>query len=170
MTLRRLTPDPLQMDDPMKTLLMLAPLTLLALTACSSEPEQPAATTSEADEFAKRINGSNTLAPAPTPPGAQASTMPAPQVAQPLDSISNSPFSAGTATDPNTACDANRFGEFLGREPNAQVRAQIMEAASNLSEVRFIAPGGDYIKPDPTNPRLNFMIAVDGVIRDIRCG
>ena len=45
-----------------------------------------------------------------------------------------------------------------------------MEAATGIPEVRFIAPGSDYIKPDPTHPRLNVMIAVDGIIRDIRCG
>jgi hypothetical protein len=160
------------MDYPMKKLLMLAPLMLLALSACSSELEQPATSTDEANEFAKRINGSNTQTPpsAPPPAASQASAPPAPTVAQPLEGISNAPFADGTVTDPNAACNASRFGEFLGREPNAEVRAAIMEAASDIVEVRFIAPGSDYIKPDPTNPRLNFMIAVDGVIRDIRCG
>ncbi|MEM7690716.1 MAG: hypothetical protein AAF291_17010 [Pseudomonadota bacterium] len=156
----------------MKPFLPVAATALLSLTACSSEPEVSATTTNQADEFAARINGDKVpgatadaalAAPAPA-------ALPAPTVAQPLDGITNAPFAAGTTSDPNSACNANTFGEFLGREPSAEVRAAILEAANNTTEVRFIAPGGEYIKPDPTNPRLNVMIAVDGVIRDIRCG
>lgn len=156
----------------MKTFLPCAAAAFLALTACSSEPEVSPSTTNQADEFAARINGnkpqgelSPDAATAPAP-----AALPAPSVAQPLEGISNAPFAAGTTSDPNSACNANTFGEFLGRQPNAEVRAAILEAANNTTEVRFIAPGGQYIKPDPTNPRLNVMIAVDGVIRDIRCG
>ena len=155
----------------MKTLYPLIAGAALALNACSAEPEAPNAPTNQADDFAARIHsgkqagaqGSGPTAPSPSP-------LPAPSVAQPLDSIAKTPFAAGTVSDPNSACKANVFGEFLGREPSAEVRAAILEAASGVAEVRFVPSGGDYIKPDPTNPRLNFMIAIDGVIRDIRCG
>ena len=147
---------------------ILASATLLALSACAEAPEDTTATTSEAEAFAQRINGDLNLQDAPQPTAAD--PMPAPTVAPPRESVSTNPFAAGTATDPNSACNANAFGQFIGRQPNADTRAEIMAAASNLPEVRFIAPGGDYIKPDPTNPRLNIMIAVDGIIRDIRCG
>ena len=148
----------------MKPLYALAAPALLALVACSGASEEAAPQSSEADAFAERINGAKTAQGAPAAPAG------APTVAAPLENTSSNPYAAGTATDPNAACNANAFGEFIGRQPSAEVRAEIMEAASNLPEVRFIAPGSDYIKPDPTNPRLNVMIAVDGIIRDIRCG
>ena len=151
----------------MKTFAGTAILVSLALAACSNAPDaETQAATNEADEFAKRINGTKSE-PVKT---AQAEPMAAPTVAQPIENIATGGYAAGTATDPNSACNANAFGEFIGREPDAEVRAAIQAAASDLSEVRFIAPGGQYIKPDPTNPRLNVMIAVDGIIRDIRCG
>lgn len=147
---------------------ILASAAFLALAACAEAPEDKTATTSEAEAFAQRINGDLSLKDAPQPTAAD--PVPAPTVAPPRESVSSNPFAAGTATDPNSACNANAFGQFIGRQPDADVRAEIMAAAGNLPEVRFIAPGGDYIKPDPTNPRLNIMIAVDGIIRDIRCG
>lgn len=157
----------------MKTLFPLATIALLALAACGGAPEETETKSNPADEFAARINGNKTAQATPgnaQAPASPPSTEAAPTVAQPLQSISTTPFAAGTATDPNSACNANAFGEFLGREPSSEVRAAILEKASEAGEVRFIAPGGKYIKPDPTNPRLNVMIAVDGVIRDIRCG
>lgn len=157
----------------MKTSLLITIPALLALAACSGANEEPAATqTSEADAFAERINGNKTAQAASAPVAAPAPATPsdAPTVAAPLENVSSNPVRPGTATDPKAACNANAFGEFLGREPDAAVRAEIMEAASGLPEVRFIAPGADFVNPDPTNPRLNFMIAADGIIRDIRCG
>jgi len=157
---------------PMKPHFALAVTALFALTACGETPQNAAPTNSQADDFAARINGDKTAQAQPADPSAGPAPSPLPQasVAQPLEGISNVPYSAGTASDPNSACNANLFAEFLGRQPNAEVRAAIQETAKDQSEVRFIAAGGEYIKPDPTNPRLNIMIAVDGVIRDIRCG
>lgn len=139
---------------------------VLALSACGSNSAPAEKQSSEADDFAARINGGDKTAAAPP----QVAATVAPQVVPAAEGVAPGPFAAGTATDPNSACNANRFASFLGQTPSAEVRAQIMEAAGDISEVRFIAPGSDYIKPDPTNPRLNLMIAVDGVIRDIRCG
>lgn len=140
----------------------------VTLSACASEPEQEKAT-SQAEEFAARINGNQAQAEAQTAP--QQTTPVETQVEpQPASDEPQPAFAAGTATDPSSACNANQFSQFLGQQPNAEVRNQIMETAEGLTEVRFIAPGSDYIKPDPTHPRLNVMIAVDGVIRDIRCG
>lgn len=141
---------------------LLAASALLALTACSSSTEDEDAS-SEADDFAARINA-NKQAEAAGPAVAT------PTVAPPRDGGASDVFVAGTATDPNSACNANLFGRFLGQQPSAQVRAEIMETAVNIPEVRFITPGSSFIRPDPTHPRLNVMIAVDGVIRDIRCG
>ncbi|MEM7700923.1 MAG: hypothetical protein AAF251_03195 [Pseudomonadota bacterium] len=155
----------------MKQALALAAMALFALNACAEAPDEAPKTTSQADEFAARINGGKVAQAEPiAPSGPTPSPLPSPSVAQPLDGITNTPYSAGTASDPNSACNANIFGEYLGRKPSAQVRAAILETARDQGEVRFIAAGGEYIKPDPTNPRLNIMIAVDGVIRDIRCG
>ena len=148
----------------MKLTPTLAVIASLALAACSGGAEEPAPQTSEADAFAERINGGKTAQAIPTAPAG------APTVAAPLEGASSNPYTPGTTTDPKAACNPSAFGEFIGRQPSADVRAEIMEAARNLPEVRFIAPGGAYIKPDPTNPRLNVMIATDGIIRDIRCG
>ncbi|MDJ0977485.1 MAG: hypothetical protein QNI87_03035 [Erythrobacter sp.] len=155
----------------MKPFCALCATALLALTACSDAAEDTRPATSEAEEFAARINGETP--PTATAEAASAEAAPpiaAPTVAEPLENVQTSDYAPGTATDPKAACNANRFGEFIGRQPDAEARAEIMEAAADIAEVRFIAPGGEYIKPDPTHPRLNVMIAVDGIIRDIRCG
>ncbi|MEL6485800.1 MAG: hypothetical protein AAFQ13_01465 [Pseudomonadota bacterium] len=149
----------------------------MILSACGSEPAEEN-TTSAADDYAARINGEKSAQATPTAlptaeplaaappanapavnPSAEPDTAPAPQFIE-----------RGTASDPSTACNAASFSQFLGQQPSTEVRSQIMDAASEIPEVRFIAPGTDYINPDPTHPRLNIMIAVDGVIRDIRCG
>lgn len=62
------------------------------------------------------------------------------------------------------------MGPFLGKPADDATRRAIMDATSDVREVRFITPGSDYIEPDPTHPRLNIMIDVTGVIRDARCG
>ncbi|MEO1048303.1 MAG: hypothetical protein AAFW59_08235 [Pseudomonadota bacterium] len=149
----------------------IVPAALLALAACGAPAEEDTAAASQADDYAARINGEKSAqADAPAAESTPGAPVAAPTVAEPLETIASGPFNPGTATDPNTACNANLFGQFIGQQPDADVRAQILEVANDVTEVRFIAPGGDYIKPDPTNPRLNVMIAVDGIIRDIRCG
>ncbi|MEO0591176.1 MAG: hypothetical protein AAFZ11_11530 [Pseudomonadota bacterium] len=141
------------------------------IAACGSEPVEEAET-SAADDYAARINGKKSAQTTPTAlPTAEPLAVSSPTSATPAPAAAApGAYAPGTAADPNSACNANLFGQFLGKQPNAEVRAQIMEAATDLPEVRFITPGTDYIKPDPTHPRLNVMIAVDGVIRDIRCG
>ena len=148
----------------------MVPAALLALAACGA-PAEEETTTSQADNYAARINGEHSAQTDQVAAEAVTETpVAAPTVAQPLESIAPGPFYSGSSSDPYTACNANLFGHFFGQLPDADVRAQILEVANDVTEVRFIAPGGDYIKPDPTNPRLNVMIAVDGIIRDIRCG
>ncbi|MEM6827800.1 MAG: hypothetical protein AAF553_07630 [Pseudomonadota bacterium] len=148
----------------------MVPAALLALAACGA-PAEEETTTSQADNYAARINGEQSAQATESVTEVTTDTpVVGPTVAQPLETIASGPLNPGTATDPNTACNANLFGKFIGQQPDADVRAQILEVANDVTEVRFIAPGGDYIKPDPTNPRLNVMIAVDGIIRDIRCG
>ena len=142
---------------------------LFILTACGSEPAEEN-TTSAAEDYAARINGNKSAQETPTALPTAEPLAVAPTEGAPNAAAAPGAYTAGTAADPNSACNANLFGEFLGKQPNAEVRAQIMEAATNIPEVRFITPGSGYIKPDPTHPRLNVMIAVDGVIRDIRCG
>ena len=143
---------------------------LVMIAACGSKAVEEDKTTSAAEDYAARINGNKTAQETPAAlPTAE------PLAAAPTQAAANAAaapgaYAAGTAADPNSACNANLFGEFLGKQPDAEVRAQIMDAAADIPEVRFITPGSDYIKPDPTHPRLNVMIAVDGVIRDIRCG
>ena len=142
----------------------------LTLCGCASEQDENEGS-SQAEDFAARINGTQTQAASE-----QTATGPTPEQGQTQlqqQQGSEGPeaaFAAGTATDPNSSCSANLFSQFIGQKPNAEVRSQIMLKAEGISEVRFIAPGANYIKPDPTHPRLNVMIAVDGIIRDIRCG
>lgn len=142
---------------------LLALTAALALSACGGTADE-ATTTSEADDFAARINGGDNGSAAVTPDQA-------PTIAQPLPNAAPGAFSEGTATDPESAtCGANRMGEFLNQPASDEVRAKIMDATADVREVRFVAPGSDYVKPDPTNPRLNIMIDPAGIIRDARCG
>lgn len=130
---------------------------LLALAACGGGTEKD----SSADDFAARINGGG-----PNP----AATV-APTVVEPLDGAAAGAYAPGTATDPESAtCGANEMGPYIGKPADDATRAAIMVAASGASEVRFVAPGSAYIRPDPTNPRLNLMIDNLGIIRDARCG
>lgn len=136
---------------------------LLALAACGGTPDS--GTSQEADAFAARINGQGAAADATPQP---AST---PTVAKPLPNAAEGAFAPGTATDPEAAtCDANRMGPFIGMLADAQTRTNIEATASSGREIRFISPGGDYINPDPTNPRLNIMLDAQDIIRDARCG
>ena len=132
---------------------------IMALAACASEPAEPS--TEAAEEFAARINGAGPTAGAGV----------APTVAQPLEGAAEGAFSPGTATDPGSStCAANAMGPFIGKEADDATRAQIMTAAAGASEVRFIPQGSPYVRPDPTNPRLNLMLDNLGIIRDARCG
>ncbi|MEE4154110.1 MAG: I78 family peptidase inhibitor [Erythrobacter sp.] len=139
--------------------------TFLALAACGSTEEET--TGNDADSFAARINGEGKSGAGALPAGEPQ----APKIAQPLSNAAPGVYAPGTATDPRSeTCSANRMGQFLGRPADDATRAAIMEAASEVREVRFIAPGSDYIEPDPSSPRLNIMIDVTGMIRDARCG
>ena len=136
---------------------------LLALSACGGGADDSANT---ADDFAARING-----------GAQGTQAPAPEatatptIAQPLPNAAEGAFAPGTATDPESAtCGANKMGPYIGKPADVPTRTAITTAAAGASEVRFVPPGSDYIRPDPTNPRLNIMIDNLGIIRDARCG
>ena len=131
---------------------------LLALAACGGSADD---NSNSADDFAARINGSQ--------PDASATV--APTVAQPLEGAAPGAFAAGTQTDPQSAtCAANRMGNFIGKPADEATRAAILVAATGAREVRFVPPGSDYIRPDPTNPRLNLMLDNTGIIRDARCG
>ncbi|MEO1489496.1 MAG: hypothetical protein AAFR88_08705 [Pseudomonadota bacterium] len=139
----------------------------LSLSACGGTAEETP--TNDADDFAARINNGNTQAPAAQ--AAAPAEMQAPQIAQPLPDAAPGQFVPGTATDPESAtCGANRMGQFLNRPADDATRAAIMEVASDVSEIRFVAPGAQGVRPDPTHPRLNIMIDTTGVIRDARCG
>ena len=154
----------------------------LGLSGCSEQgaPDDADIADTMAQDYAARIKGEaggQTASSQPgvvSNPGVDPAQPPAPanapSVAVAPPSAATGPYAPGTATDPNTACNAGLFAAFLGQAPSAQVRAQIAERAVDLPEVRYIPAGSEFIKPDPTNPRLNIMIAVDGIIRDIRCG
>ncbi len=134
---------------------------LVMLSACSGGAEED--TSNNADDFAARINGDGTSA---APQGDQA-----PQVAQPLPNAAPGAFTPGTATDPASEnCGANRMGQFLGKPADDGTRNAIMEVASDIDQIRFLASGSDFVRPDPTSPRLNIMLDGTGVIRDARCG
>ena len=154
---------------------------LLVLTACGGAETPDAA--SEADEFAARINGTASaeqaepVAPAPgsgpsaAPDAVETYAPPAPTVAPPRTDAAPGAFAPGTATDPASAtCGANKMGPFMGRLADDATRANIMSAAAGAADVRFIEAGSEYIRPDVSNPRLNIMLDVQGIIRDARCG
>ncbi|MDY7097171.1 MAG: I78 family peptidase inhibitor [Pseudomonadota bacterium] len=146
-----------------KSAALIAATAFFTLAACGASNEA-SAPTNEADDFAARINGAGATASAPQ--GTQA-----PKIAEPLSGAAPGAYAAGTATDPQSAtCGANKMGPFLGQRASDEVRQSIMTVAADTQEIRFIAPGSDYVKPDPTHPRLNIMVDTAGVIRDARCG
>ncbi|MGB7417951.1 MAG: hypothetical protein WA918_02110 [Erythrobacter sp.] len=148
---------PLLAVRPAKFFFLAASMTLAACGASDDSGSEGAA-----DDFAARIGSGSSPAPAGTV---------APTIAKPLPNAAPGVFTPGTATDPASAtCGANRIGDFIGRAADDVTRAAIMDAASDVREVRFILPGSDYIEPDPTSPRLNMMLDQQNIIRDARCG
>ncbi|MGB3472254.1 MAG: hypothetical protein WBA51_15670 [Erythrobacter sp.] len=149
-----------------KHILFSAAVFSLALTGCGGAAETPAPKDDAAD-FAARINAGNSgKTGQAAPQGTQT-----PTIAPPRENAAEGAYAAGTATDPDSAtCGANRMGQFLGRPLDDAARAAIMEVASDVTEIRFVPAGADYVKPDPTNPRLNIMTDQAGIIRDARCG
>ncbi|MEM6476584.1 MAG: hypothetical protein AAF687_10500 [Pseudomonadota bacterium] len=135
---------------------------LLALSACGGA-EEP--TGNQADDFAARIGSSE----GNNKPVAQGTVAPTMQEEKP--GAAPGPFTAGTQTDPNSACGANLVGEFIGKQADDATRVAVQNAATGASEVRFIGAGSsDFINPDPTSPRLNLMLDANQIIRDARCG
>lgn len=141
-----------------KFAVLIAAPALLALAACGATETD---NSNGAEDFAARINGS----------GPKPEATVAPTVAQPLEGAAPGAYAPGTATDPQSSnCAATAMGAFLGRQADEANRAAIMVAAAGASEVRFVQPGSDYIRPDPTSSRLNLMLDNLGIIRDARCG
>lgn len=134
----------------------------LAVAACGGPAEQTD-TEQVADDFAARINGNK------SPPVPQGTV--APTVAEPLENAAEGPYVPGTATDPESAtCGANEMGQFLGQTATDDVQLAIINVIDGANEVRFVPAGSDFIRPDPTNPRLNIMLDPSNIIRDARCG
>lgn len=132
---------------------------LLALSACGGNAQTD--TEEVANDYAARINGGKQA-----PQGNVA-----PTVVPPRADAAQGAFAPGTATDPQSmTCNANKMGPFIGRPADDTTRLEVMSAAQGAAEVRFISPGGDFIRPDPTHPRLNLMLDSQGIIRDARCG
>lgn len=75
-----------------------------------------------------------------------------------------------TPDDPKTvSCGATRAKAFVGEADSPTVREKLMTAAQAPGGVRFVLPGQpttEDLRPD----RLNVMIDVTNVIRDLRCG
>ena len=136
----------------------LAAASLLVLAACGAPSED-----GSADDFASRIGGSADA------PAAQGTVAPQTQAVKP--GAAPGPFTPGTQTDPDSACAANKVGQFIGKLADDATRSEIQTAAVGAREIRFIAFGSsEFINPDPTNPRLNLMLDAQNIIRDARCG
>jgi hypothetical protein len=117
----------------------------LALTACGSEPEQPAI---DADSFAARIGNKDAK---PTPAG----TVP-PTIATPLPGAAPGAFAKGTLTDPASQnCGAPLMAPFLGKLADQATRAEIAKVLGRTDNLRFVVYGSGDVLPDATNPRLS---------------
>lgn len=153
------------------SMLLILPLCLVFAACGATEPSN---TSDVAEDFSARINGgqgSQSQTPRPTADEAADTPVAAPTVAQALPQAAEGAFTPGTATDPNSAtCAANVMGPFIGKQADDATRAAILTAAAGASEVRFIPHGSPFVRPDPTNPRLNLMLDNLGIIRDARCG
>ncbi|MEL7189549.1 MAG: hypothetical protein AAGK17_08365 [Pseudomonadota bacterium] len=135
---------------------------IFAIAACGSPADQSIAN-NEADDFAQRINAGK---PPPAPQGTVA-----PTVAEPLEGAAEGVYAPGTATDPQSAiCGANEMGPYIGQEATDDVQLAILNVIDGANDVRFVAAGSEFIRPDPTNPRLNIMLDNGNIIRDARCG
>ncbi len=142
-------------------------LAALALSACGSEPAQPA---NDAEDFASRIGGAQ-ASPAPGTAPAPAATA-TPRIAEPLPGAAPGPFARGTLTDPASAtCGAPLMGPFIGKLADQATRAEIAKMLGRTENLRFVAFGAaGNVNPDPTNPRLSIMLDAQNIIRDARCG
>ena len=139
----------------------------LALSACSSEPEQPQ---NDAESFAARIGGSDATRGPDAAPAPAATAIPT--VATTLPGAAPGPFAKGTLTDPAAkTCGAPLMGGFIGKLADQTTRAEIAQMLGRTDNLRFVAFGsGLNINPDATNPRLSIMLDAQNIIRDARCG
>lgn len=145
---------------------------LLILAACGSDPNADANANAAAEDFAARINGVGDGANNnPPTTGDTPRAVASPTVAAPLPDAAEGAFAAGTATDPaSTTCGANKMGPFVGQVADVRTRIDIEDVAGPGREIRFLRPGGAFVQPDATNPRLNIMLDSQDIIRDARCG
>ncbi len=145
-----------------RTLCRVPCIAFLTLIACDGPADQNTPK-GEADDFAARINAKK------SPPAPQGTV--APTVAEPLEGAAEGAYTSGTATDPQSeTCRANQMGQFIGQEATNDVQQAIIHQINGANEVRFVSAGSQFIRPDPTNPRLNIMLDNANIIRDARCG
>jgi len=103
-------------------------------------------------------------------PSAAAPAADAPAAAGPAASQVAPPPQPVIYTDPKSAsCGAPDLASFIGKADSPAVRGQISAAAKAPGGIRFVPPGSA-TTDDYRSDRLNVMIDVTGVIRDLRCG
>ena len=103
-------------------------------------------------------------------PSAAAPAADAPTAAGPVPSQVASPPQPVIYTDPKSAsCGAPDLASFIGKADSPAVRGQIETAAKAPGGIRFVPPGSANTT-DYRADRLNVMIDVTGVLRDLRCG
>jgi hypothetical protein len=129
----------------------------IALSACNRSDDPSMELGGSVDKLATQAPAPAVTSPAGTPAAAAPAVAPLPP--EPV-----------IYTDPKSAsCGAPGLASFLGTPDSADVREQITAKAQAPGGIRFVPPGSatteDY-RPD----RLNAMIDVTGVIRDLRCG
>lgn len=76
-----------------------------------------------------------------------------------------SPVSADEPAD----CNAPLAEVFVGRDADAQTRAELGTAVAPTSEIRWVGPG-DATTEDYRPARLNVMLDVSGKIVSVHCG
>ncbi|TRD09959.1 hypothetical protein FGU71_13215 [Erythrobacter insulae] len=145
---------------------------LLALSACGSDPDSADEARNAADDFAARINGVGDGANNnPPTTGNAPRSVATPTIAEPLQPQAQAAFTPGTANDPaSETCGANKMGPFIGMVADVRTRVDIEDVAGPGREIRFLRPGGAFVQPDASNPRLNVMLDSQDIIRDARCG
>ena len=80
----------------------------------------------------------------------------------------SSPDSQSSPDSP-TDCNADKAGNFIGREATPQVRADLEKAVAPVRAIRWVGPG-DATTEDYSPSRLNVMLDVGGTIRSAHCG
>ncbi len=146
----------------MKNWLPMLSLTLVAgmLAACGQSETK----SESAEDYAARVGGLQSGAPASASAAPTATTQAAPPATPVPPGTRGSALAAGSER-----CNAPAAAAFVNQPDTPETRSAIAEAVGGGTPVRFMPPGTSG-QIGSQSSRLNVMVDYTGVIRDLRCG